>query len=92
MLRRAVAQSGGLGAGRGLRLCRYTGGHDQEGGCQQNTLVVTGKDKKAVNKDAKITLEGKGAKLSDLKAGQKAKVTHEDNKASTVEAKSAKEK
>ncbi len=62
----------------------------------KNTIVVTGKDKKdvtvTVNKDAKITLDGKKSKLTDLKEGQSVKVTHEDTKASEVEAKSAKAK
>ncbi len=51
----------------------------------KSILVVTGKDKKDVTftftKDAKITLDGKGAALTDLKKDQKAKVTHEDNQA-----------
>jgi biopolymer transport protein ExbD len=62
----------------------------------KSTLVITNKDKKdvtvTVNKDAKITLDGKMAMLADLKAGQQAKVTHEEEKASEVEATSAKEK
>jgi biopolymer transport protein ExbD len=62
----------------------------------KKTLVVSGKDKKdvtvTVNKDAKITLDGKTAKLADLKEGQTVKVTHEVNKASEVEAKSIKKK
>jgi biopolymer transport protein ExbD len=62
----------------------------------KSTLVVTDKDKKDVTvtviKDAKITLDGKEAKLADLKEGQSVKVTHEDNKASAVEAKAAKDK
>jgi len=60
----------------------------------KNSLTVTGKDGKdvavTVEKDAKITLDGKAAKLSDLKAGQSVTVTHEGGKASAVAAKSAK--
>jgi biopolymer transport protein ExbD len=59
-------------------------------------LTVTDKDKKdttvTVNKDAKITLDGKEAKVTDLKEGQTVTVTHEDGKASAVAAKAAKEK
>lgn len=62
----------------------------------KSTVVVTDKDKKdvtiMVNKDAKITLDGKTVKLNDLKKDQPVKVTHEDKKASELEAKSAKEK
>jgi biopolymer transport protein ExbD len=62
----------------------------------KSTLLITDKNKKevtiTVNKDAKVMLDGKAAKLSDLKEGQTAKVTHEDNKASAVEAKSADKK
>jgi hypothetical protein len=61
----------------------------------KSTVVVTDKYKKdvtvTVNKDAKTTLDGKKA-IADLKEGRTVKVTHEDNKASEVEAKSAKEK
>jgi hypothetical protein len=64
-------------------------------GADQRTVVVTGKDKKdvtvTVNKDAKITLDGKKTKLADLKEGQTVKVAHVDNKVSEVKAKSAKE-
>ncbi|MBI3466646.1 MAG: hypothetical protein HY000_26835 [Planctomycetes bacterium] len=61
-----------------------------------STVVVTGKDNKdatiTVNKDAKVTLDGKAAKLSDLKEGQSAKVTHDNNKATAVDATSAAKK
>jgi hypothetical protein len=53
----------------------------------KNEVVVTDKDKKdvtvTVNKDAKITLDRKKAKLTDLKKDQTGKVTHEDNKAAS---------
>lgn len=59
----------------------------------KSSLTVTDKGGKdvtvSVNKDAKITLDGKAAKLSDLKAGQHVTVTHEANKASAISAKSA---
>ena len=62
----------------------------------KSSLVVTDKDKKdvtvTVNKDAKITLDGKEAKFADLKEGQTVKVTEEDAKASAVDAKSTKDK
>ncbi len=62
----------------------------------KNTIVVKAKGDKevtvTVNKDAKVTLDGKDAKLTDLKEGQTVKITHEDNKASAVEAKKAKGK
>ncbi len=60
----------------------------------KSTLTITEKGDKdvtvTVNKDTKITVNGEAAKLADLKKGQKAKVTHEDNKASKIEATSAK--
>ena len=56
----------------------------------KNCCLVVDKDKKDVlvelEKDTKITLDGKAAKLADLKEGQKVKVTHEKNKASAVDA------
>jgi hypothetical protein len=55
-------------------------------------LTVTDKNKKdttfTVNKDAKITLDGKAALLTDLKKGQPATVTYDGANASAVDAKS----
>lgn len=58
----------------------------------KSCCLVVDKDKKdtlvELDKDTKITLDGKAAKLGDLKEGQKVKVTHEKNKASAVDASS----
>jgi hypothetical protein len=56
----------------------------------KSTVIVAGPDAKevsiTVNPGAKVTLEGKSATLAALRAGQRAKVTHTENKASAVEA------
>jgi biopolymer transport protein ExbD len=53
-------------------------------------LTITDKDKKehscTVDKDAKITCDGKECKLADLKKGVKVKVTVEKDKAVKIEA------
>jgi hypothetical protein len=61
-------------------------------------LTMTMKDDKKehthdVAKDARITLDGKAAKLDDLKAGMMCKVTTDDkNVATAIDARSTKEK
>jgi hypothetical protein len=96
MLRKSVASLVVLMLVAGFVFAATLEGTVKKVDADKSTVVVTGKDKKdvtvTVNKDAKITPNGKKAKLADLKEGQTVKVTHEDNKASEVEAKSAKEK
>jgi hypothetical protein len=93
MLRKAVLSLVVLVLAGGFTFAATLEGTIKKVDGDKGTLVVTDKDKKevtvTVNKDAKVTLDGKAAKLSDLKEGQTAKITHEDNKASAVEAKSA---
>ena len=96
MLRKSVASLVVLVLVAGIVCAATLEGTVKKVDADKSTVVVTDKDKKdvtvTVNKDAKITLDGKKAKLADLKEGQAVKVTHEDNKATEVEAKSAKEK
>ena len=59
------------------------------------SIVVTAKDKDTtfnLAKDCKVTVDGKEAKVTDLKEGQTAKVTYEKTQASVVDATSAKKK
>ncbi len=96
MLRRSVVSLVVLVLVTGIACAATLEGTIKKVDGDKSTVVVTDKDKKdvtvTVNKDAKITLDGKAAKFADLKEGQTVKVTHEDNKASEVESKSAKEK
>ncbi|HXG09666.1 MAG TPA: hypothetical protein VNK04_07745 [Gemmataceae bacterium] len=93
MLRQSVASLMVLVLVAGFVVAATLEGTIKKVDSNKSTVVVTGKDKKdvtvTVNKDAKITLDGKKAKLADLKEGQTVKVTHEDNKASELEVKSA---
>jgi hypothetical protein len=81
MLRRSIVSLVVLVLVAGIACAATLEGTIKQVDSDKSTLVVTGKDKKevtvTVNKDAKITLDGK-----------KAKVTHEDKKASEIEAKS----
>jgi len=96
MLRKTVLSLVVLVMVGGIALAATLEGTIKKVDADKSTLVVTDKDKKdvtvTVNKDAKLTLDGKAAKFADLKEGQKVKVTHEANKASEVEAKSAAKK
>jgi hypothetical protein len=61
---------------------------------KERTVVVTARDGKVVtitvNSDAKITVDGWNAFLSDLMAGQRATVRHENGKASALQVTSTK--
>jgi biopolymer transport protein ExbD len=96
MLRRSVASLVVLVLVAGFVSAATLDGTIKKVDGEKSTLVVTGKDNKDVTvtviKDAKITLDGKAAKLADLKEGMTVKVTHEDNKATEVDAKAAKDK
>lgn len=62
----------------------------------KSTVILTGMDGKdlsiSVTPGAKVTLDGKPVLLGNLRPGQRAKVTHTDNKANAVEATSVKTK
>lgn len=96
MLRKSIASLLVLVVVAGFTLAATLEGTIKKVEGDKSTIVVTDSNKKdvtvTVNKDAKITLDGKPAKLTDLKEGQTVKVTHESAKASVVEAKAAKAK
>jgi biopolymer transport protein ExbD len=91
MLKKAVVSLVVLVLVTGIATAATLEGTIKKVDADKSTVVVTDKDKKdttvTLNKDAKITLDGKEAKIADLAAGQTVTVTHDDTKASKVEAK-----
>ena len=75
MLRKTVLSLVVLVMVGGIALAATLEGTIKKVDADKSTLVVTDKDKKdvtvTVNKDAKLTLDGKAAKFADLKEGQK---------------------